>query len=181
MEHVPGRLEGPDDLVDQLGRLEGVDVRGQRQSAPVPLTPAVRPRRRSRRAYAARGPAHVAPLEWCHPASDLASPRTGVSRRRSRFAPSQAVPAQGPWRGDFRLCPSRRGAGDARRVGDRSSQRPEPRCPVRPGELCTLCQPSVSGPQDCGLVWLVMGDPDLRAGVAGYGRRETGAAEREWL
>lgn len=36
-------------------------------------------------------------------------------------------------------------------------------CPVRPGEPCTLCQPGVSGPQDCLLVQLVMSDPDLRA------------------
>ena len=36
-------------------------------------------------------------------------------------------------------------------------------CPVRPGDPCTLCQPGVSGPQDCLLVQLVMSDPDLRA------------------
>ncbi|HEX6248079.1 MAG TPA: DUF6767 domain-containing protein [Nocardioidaceae bacterium] len=39
---------------------------------------------------------------------------------------------------------------------------PEARCPIRPGDACTLCQPGVTGPQDCGLVYLVMSDPDLR-------------------
>jgi hypothetical protein len=40
--------------------------------------------------------------------------------------------------------------------------RPAARCPVRPGEPCSLCVPGVSGPQDCGLVYLVMQDPELR-------------------
>ncbi|MHB8273946.1 MAG: DUF6767 domain-containing protein [Dermatophilaceae bacterium] len=39
---------------------------------------------------------------------------------------------------------------------------PEPKCPIRPGDACSLCVPGVSGPQDCGLVYLVMSDPDLR-------------------
>ncbi len=38
-------------------------------------------------------------------------------------------------------------------------------CPLRPGEPCTLCQVSVTGPQDCGLVYLVMGDDELREGL----------------
>ena len=38
---------------------------------------------------------------------------------------------------------------------------PQPKCPVRPGEPCTLCQVNVTGPQDCGLVWLVMDDDEL--------------------
>lgn len=38
---------------------------------------------------------------------------------------------------------------------------PVARCPVRPGDACPLCQPGVTGPQDCGLVWLVRSDPDL--------------------
>lgn len=42
------------------------------------------------------------------------------------------------------------------------SRRPDARCPLRPGEPCTLCQVSVTGPQDCGLVYLVMGDDELR-------------------
>ncbi|WP_173153063.1 DUF6767 domain-containing protein [Phytohabitans suffuscus] len=50
-------------------------------------------------------------------------------------------------------------------MGDRFVRRPEPRCPVRPGEPCLLCQPGATGPQDCGLVYLVMSDPDLRAAV----------------
>ena len=39
---------------------------------------------------------------------------------------------------------------------------PEPKCPIRPGDACSLCVPGVSGPQDCGLVYLVISDPDLR-------------------
>ena len=39
---------------------------------------------------------------------------------------------------------------------------PMPRCPVRLGEPCTLCFPGASGPQDCGLVYLVQSDPELR-------------------
>ncbi|WP_406567848.1 DUF6767 domain-containing protein [Dactylosporangium fulvum] len=52
-------------------------------------------------------------------------------------------------------------------MSDRRSRWPEPRCPVRPGEPCTLCQPGATGPQDCGLVYLVMSDAELRAGIAG--------------
>lgn len=44
-------------------------------------------------------------------------------------------------------------------------KRPEAKCPIRPGEPCTLCQLDVTGPQDCGLVYLVMGDDDLREGL----------------
>ena len=39
--------------------------------------------------------------------------------------------------------------------------RPTPRCPVRLGETCSLCLPGATGPQDCGLVHLVMQDPEL--------------------
>lgn len=39
---------------------------------------------------------------------------------------------------------------------------PVPKCPIRIGEPCTLCVPGASGPQDCGLVYLVFSDPDLR-------------------
>jgi hypothetical protein len=45
-------------------------------------------------------------------------------------------------------------------VEDRTQ--PEPKCPLRPGDACSLCVPGGSGPQDCGLVYLVMSDPDLR-------------------
>lgn len=41
--------------------------------------------------------------------------------------------------------------------------RPEAKCPLRPDEICNLCQLNVTGPHDCGLVYLVMSDPDLRA------------------
>lgn len=50
------------------------------------------------------------------------------------------------------------------------SKFPQPRCPIRPGQPCTLCQVSVTGPQDCGLVYLVMHDPELRAAVAAGAR-----------
>lgn len=39
---------------------------------------------------------------------------------------------------------------------------PDAQCPIRPGDACSLCQPGATGPKDCGLVYLVMNDPDLR-------------------
>ncbi|MFE6734625.1 DUF6767 domain-containing protein [Microbacterium sp. NPDC057650] len=39
---------------------------------------------------------------------------------------------------------------------------PQPMCPVRAGDPCTLCVPGANGPQDCSLVQLVMDDPELR-------------------
>ncbi len=39
---------------------------------------------------------------------------------------------------------------------------PVARCPIRPGDPCTLCVPGVAGPHECGLVYLVMSDPELR-------------------
>ncbi|WP_323097334.1 DUF6767 domain-containing protein [Intrasporangium sp. YIM S08009] len=47
---------------------------------------------------------------------------------------------------------------------------PTPRCPVRVGEPCTLCFPGASGPQDCGLVYLVQSDPELRDELAAHRR-----------
>nr|MDT0658367.1 DUF6767 domain-containing protein [Micromonospora sp. DSM 115978] len=47
----------------------------------------------------------------------------------------------------------------------RPARRPEPKCPIRPGEPCTLCLPGATGPQDCGLVYLVMSDDELRTGL----------------
>ncbi|HET9021687.1 MAG TPA: DUF6767 domain-containing protein [Ornithinibacter sp.] len=40
--------------------------------------------------------------------------------------------------------------------------RSDARCPIRVGEPCTLCVPGATGPTDCGLVYLVMDDPELR-------------------
>jgi len=60
----------------------------------------------------------------------------------------------------------------ARTTTTRSARRPAAKCPIRPGEPCTLCQIDVTGPQDCGLVYLVMDDADLREGV----RRPAAAA-----
>ncbi|MEL4504376.1 DUF6767 domain-containing protein [Luteococcus sp. H138] len=36
------------------------------------------------------------------------------------------------------------------------------KCPIRPGDPCSLCQPGADGPHNCGLVYLVMDDPQLR-------------------
>lgn len=59
---------------------------------------------------------------------------------------------------------------DDRRRDHRGMRFTQLRCPIRPGEPCTLCQVSVTGPQDCGLVYLVMGDEELRAGVRAQSR-----------
>ncbi|MER7419531.1 DUF6767 domain-containing protein [Micromonospora peucetia] len=47
----------------------------------------------------------------------------------------------------------------------RTRTRPDARCPLRPGEPCTLCQLDVTGPQNCPLVYLVIGDDELREGL----------------
>ena len=39
---------------------------------------------------------------------------------------------------------------------------PQPKCPIRDGEPCSLCFPGADGPQNCGLVYLVQSDDDLR-------------------
>ena len=44
-----------------------------------------------------------------------------------------------------------------------SRSRPEAACPIRPGEPCSLCFPGATGPQDCGLVYLVGDDEELAA------------------
>lgn len=54
---------------------------------------------------------------------------------------------------------------------------PDAQCPIRPGDACTLCQPGATGPQDCGLVYLVMSDPDLREELNGV-RKEHQAEVR---
>jgi hypothetical protein len=38
----------------------------------------------------------------------------------------------------------------------------EDRCPIRIGDPCSLCHPGASSPETCGLVYLVMADPELR-------------------
>jgi hypothetical protein len=50
-------------------------------------------------------------------------------------------------------------------VADSGVRRIEATCPIRPGDPCSLCQPGVTGPQDCGLVYLVMTDDELREGL----------------
>lgn len=39
---------------------------------------------------------------------------------------------------------------------------PSAKCPLRPGDPCSLCVPGASGPQDCPTVRLVLEDPELR-------------------
>ncbi|MEA4943649.1 MAG: DUF6767 domain-containing protein [Propionicimonas sp.] len=51
---------------------------------------------------------------------------------------------------------------------------PQPKCPLRPGEPCTLCQLDVTGPQDCPVVFLVMGDEELQAEWAARQRAARG-------
>jgi hypothetical protein len=83
------------------------------------------------------------------------------SGRRDRAGPRTIGP--GPRAG--RPC---RPAGSVRSAGRMERpprRRPEARCPIRPGEPCTLCVPGVTGPHDCGLVYLVMHDDELRDGV----------------
>ncbi|GAB2882096.1 DUF6767 domain-containing protein [Nocardioides pacificus] len=58
----------------------------------------------------------------------------------------------------------------------RAKTRPNPKCPIRPGEDCLLCFSGASGPEDCGLVYLVMEDPELRDQLTQI-RREHLAAE----
>jgi len=53
--------------------------------------------------------------------------------------------------------------------------KPDPKCPIRPGEACLLCHPGAHGPEDCGLVWLVMNDPELSEQLAEL-RRQMAAA-----
>ena len=43
---------------------------------------------------------------------------------------------------------------------------PTPQCPIRLGEPCTLCFPGATGPQDCGLVYLVESDDEMREQLA---------------
>jgi hypothetical protein len=48
------------------------------------------------------------------------------------------------------------------------------RCPLRPGDFCTLCVPGATGPADCPTVAEVMRDPALRERLAEL-RREAAA------
>lgn len=51
-----------------------------------------------------------------------------------------------------------------------------PKCPLRYGEPCTLCQAFVTGPEDCQTVAIVMSDPELKAewarGYAQWAKKE---------
>lgn len=50
---------------------------------------------------------------------------------------------------------------------------PQPRCPVRPGEYCSLCQMGVTGPADCGLVYLVFDDVEFESTTPDEDNRAT--------
>ncbi|MGO4596825.1 DUF6767 domain-containing protein [Terrabacter sp. 2RAF25] len=56
-----------------------------------------------------------------------------------------------------------------------SRRPPTPMCPIRLGEPCSLCAPGATGRQDCGLVYLVQSDPELRDQLAA--RRSTHSAQ----
>ncbi|NLE17131.1 MAG: hypothetical protein GX632_01140 [Propioniciclava sp.] len=47
----------------------------------------------------------------------------------------------------------------------------EARCPLRPADKCSLCHPGADGPHNCGLVYLMMNDDELRAVYAEERRR----------
>ena len=52
----------------------------------------------------------------------------------------------------------------------------QPMCPLRPGDRCSLCVPGATGPHDCGLVWLVMDDPEMKDQLAEYRRAARNAS-----
>jgi hypothetical protein len=42
----------------------------------------------------------------------------------------------------------------------------DPECPLRPGDGCNLCVPGATGPETCGLVYLVLTDHELCVALA---------------
>ncbi|WP_399553203.1 DUF6767 domain-containing protein [uncultured Propionibacterium sp.] len=52
-------------------------------------------------------------------------------------------------------------------------------CPLRPEDYCSQCQAYATGPQDCGLVYMVLHDPDLREMYSEQLARYR-AAGRQW-
>lgn len=55
----------------------------------------------------------------------------------------------------------------------------EARCPLRPDDRCSLCQPGADGPHNCGLVYLALHDDELRALYAAQTRRAADIRRRE--
>lgn len=53
-----------------------------------------------------------------------------------------------------------------------------PRCPLRPDDPCSLCEPGATGPQDCGKVYLVMDDPELRELYIAHRRERRASSAR---
>lgn len=73
------------------------------------------------------------------------------------------------------LSPPVGSGGSGLRAPGRSHRRiPDARCPLRPGQPCTLCHPEASGPHTCPTVAIVMDDDDLRSELA---RRRVAALE----
>ena len=72
---------------------------------------------------------------------------------------------------DVRLCQPALSGCDAAFVESPRRVKPDARCPLRPREPCSLCQLGATGPQDCGLVYLVMSDEDLCEGLHNFHRR----------
>lgn len=62
--------------------------------------------------------------------------------------------------------------------GARPRRHPDAQCPLRYGEPCTLCQPGATGPQDCGLVYLIMDDEDARSAWVENRQQLRGSAKR---
>lgn len=60
------------------------------------------------------------------------------------------------------------------RSAARTGSKPQPKCPLRPGDPCTLCQLDVTGPQDCPVVFLVRDDVELQAEWAASRRAARG-------
>jgi hypothetical protein len=56
------------------------------------------------------------------------------------------------------------------------SSRPQPKCPIRIGEPCSLCFPGADGPQNGGLVYLAQSDPELREQLAAAREERRGSS-----
>lgn len=59
-----------------------------------------------------------------------------------------------------------------------AASRAAAKCPIRTGEPCRLCVPGVEGLQDCGLVYLVTSDPEMREQWNAHRAREAERARR---
>jgi len=100
----------------------------------------------------------------------LDSPHATVLGRNAVPAPKPVTTTAGvgppqyrPWRAEVYICQCQENERQHQGIEMvEVMNKPVPACPVRPTDACSLCLPGVSGPRDCGLVYLVMSDPDLR-------------------